>query len=262
MQQSPPSGLLSRPDRPFTLQRLLPADDLAEFVDYFWVVEWQLPMGESFVSENFPHPCVHMVYEPGHSALFGPIKGHFKKTLMGQGRAIGCRFKPGLFYPWIKRPLAEMVDSQLDVAAVLSVSSQELEARLDAQLDIGQAVSEFTELLIAACALLHPEKQQGVLAHTIVATMEQNTELLKVEQVCSRFQISRRQLERLFYKHVGLSPKWVLRIYRLQQLANEMINHPIPDWTELAHRLGYFDQAHCIRDFKQITGKTPSSYCR
>ncbi|WP_428241481.1 DUF6597 domain-containing transcriptional factor [Gynuella sp.] len=251
---------MSRSDRPFTLQRLSPADSLAESVDYFWVVEWQLPAGESFVSENFPHPCVHMVYEQGHTALFGPIKGHFRKILMGQGRAIGCRFKSGLFYPWIKRPLAEIADSQLDVGTVLSVNSQELEARLDGQPDIEQVVRKFTELLNSVWVTLHREDQQGVRAHTIVAAMEQDTELLKVEQVCARFQVSRRQLERLFFKYVGLSPKWVLRVFRLQQLANEMINHPAPDWTELAHRLGYFDQAHCIRDFKQITGKTPSSY--
>ena len=260
MRHRPPSGLLSRQDRPFSLQQFWPEGRLADFVDYFWVVQWHFAAGESFVSENLPHPCVHLVYETHNTALYGPIKGHFKKTLTGHKRAIGCRFRAGLFYPWLQRPVADIAGQQLDAGTVLSVSSRELETRLDQQPDIDRAISLFTDMLNQQLTTISDNHDQACLANRIVITIENDPELLKVEQVCARFQLSLRQLERLFHKYVGLTPKWVLRIYRLQQLANEIVNGQVTDWTELAHRLGYFDQAHCIRDFKQITGKTPSWY--
>ena len=33
-------------------------------------------------------------------------------------------------------------------------------------------------------------------------------------------------------------------------------------WTELALALGYFDQAHFIRDFRKLVGRTPAAYAR
>ncbi|MEJ2042215.1 MAG: helix-turn-helix transcriptional regulator [Reinekea sp.] len=255
-----PSGLLSQPDRPFSLRTIRPTGRLARFIDYFWIVQWQLPDGESFVSENLPHPCVHLVYEPGHSALFGPIRGHFKKQLTGHSRAIGCRFKPGLFYAWLKRPLAEITDKELDTDTVLQVSNNLFEAELNTLDTAEQCIEAFTTWLEQAMTGIKDPSASAFFAHEIVLAMETNHDWLRVEQVCEQFELSNRQLERLFRQHVGLTPKWVLRMYRLQQIANEIVSDQPIQWADLACRLGYFDQAHCIRDFKKMTGKTPASY--
>ena len=59
-----------------------------------------------------------------------------------------------------------------------------------------------------------------------------------------------------------MSPKWVIRRYRLHE-ALERVNagHRV-DWAALAAELGYFDQAHFIRDFKALVGRTPAEYGR
>ena len=36
----------------------------------------------------------------------------------------------------------------------------------------------------------------------------------------------------------------------------------ITSWTKLALELGYFDQAHFIKDFKMVVGQTPAEYAR
>ena len=223
-------------------------------------MQWHLPENETFVSENLPHPCVHLVYESQNTALYGPIKGHFKKQLSGQGCAIGCRFKPGLFYPWIQQPVSKIAGQQLDASTILPINSNELEAQLHQAPGIEESVAVFTNILNKRLPHIGNNSEPACLANRIVMAMEDHPELQRVEQVCACFHMNGRQLERLFYKYVGLTPKWVLRIYRLQQLANEIVNGRNIDWSDLALRLGYFDQAHCIRDFKQITGKTPSSY--
>jgi AraC-like DNA-binding protein len=72
--------------------------------------------------------------------------------------------------------------------------------------------------------------------------------------------MSVRSLQRLFSQYVGVSPKWVIRRYRLHELLERMHSGEQPDWAQLAAELGYFDQAHLSNDFKAITGYTPTEY--
>jgi AraC-like DNA-binding protein len=63
--------------------------------------------------------------------------------------------------------------------------------------------------------------------------------------------MSLRTLQTVFQKYVGVSPKWVIQRYRLQEAA-EMLASGV-EVKELAFQLAYFDQAHFIRDFKSIS---------
>jgi AraC-like DNA-binding protein len=70
---------------------------------------------------------------------------------------------------------------------------------------------------------------------------------------------SPRNLGRLFHEWVGLSPKRVARIARFQKLLAEVRSQAIIDWSTLAFELGYFDQAHLIREVSALAGVTPTS---
>ena len=52
----------------------------------------------------------------------------------------------------------------------------------------------------------------------------------------------------------------VLCRYRLQQAALEIETHPGVDFADLAVRLGWYDQAHFINDFRAMLGCTPGEY--
>ena len=41
------------------LRRYWPSEDLAPFVEHFWIVRWNL--AEPTTAETLPHPSVHMV---------------------------------------------------------------------------------------------------------------------------------------------------------------------------------------------------------
>jgi AraC-like DNA-binding protein len=59
---------------------------------------------------------------------------------------------------------------------------------------------------------------------------------------------------------VGVSPKWVLQRYRLQEAAERMASGEATDPAELALDLGYFDQAHFGNDFRRYVGIPPAAY--
>jgi AraC-like DNA-binding protein len=74
--------------------------------------------------------------------------------------------------------------------------------------------------------------------------------------------LSKRPLQQLFNEYVGVGPKWVINRYRLHEVIERMAAQGPVSWTELALELGYFDQAHFIRDFKALVGCSPAAYMR
>jgi len=66
----------------------------------------------------------------------------------------------------------------------------------------------------------------------------------------------------LFDDYVGVSPKWVIQRYRLHEAAERIARGGVEDFADLALELGYADQAHFIRDFKKLVGRSPAEYAR
>ena len=98
------------------------------------------------------------------------------------------------------------------------------------------------------------------LAITIAGAIATDQSLLRVEQVAARYGLTVRGLQRLFSEYVGTTPKWVIKRYRMHE-AIERLQEGSPEaWTRFALELGYFDQAHFIREFRAITGRSPGKY--
>jgi AraC-like DNA-binding protein len=76
----------------------------------------------------------------------------------------------------------------------------------------------------------------------------------------SQFYLTERTLQRLFNRYVGVSPSWVIRRYRIHDAIAQLDQGEVLDWPALAVDLGYFDQSHFIKDFKNIIGVSPVKY--
>jgi len=46
------------------------------------------------------------------------------------------------------------------------------------------------------------------------------------------------------------------------EAAEQLATGAGADWSQMAQELGYFDQAHFIKDFKSIIGVTPAEYAK
>lgn len=66
----------------------------------------------------------------------------------------------------------------------------------------------------------------------------------------------------MFHEYAGVSPGWVLRRYRLLDVADIIRKGEKVVWAKIAADLGYADQAHLIREFRGATGHTPAAYAR
>ncbi|MFN8418981.1 MAG: helix-turn-helix domain-containing protein [Anaerolineae bacterium] len=96
----------------------------------------------------------------------------------------------------------------------------------------------------------------------IVDRISADRTITRVDDIADRLNISKRTLQRLFRQYVGVSPKWVIQHYRLHDAADQLANGESLDLSALALNLGYFDQAHFIKDFKAMVGSTPLEYAK
>ena len=67
-----------------------------------------------------------------------------------------------------------------------------------------------------------------------------------------------RWLQRRFEHDVGLGPKLLARVARVQRAIRLAQQSPSSSWGAVAALAGYFDQSHLVRDFREIAGFTPT----
>ena len=82
---------------------------------------------------------------------------------------------------------------------------------------------------------------------------------IKISEMCETFSISKVTLRQHFLDNIGLLPKELCKIWRLNNflLHSQSATQTL---TESAINAGYFDQAHLNREFKSLLGQTPKRY--
>lgn len=92
--------------------------------------------------------------------------------------------------------------------------------------------------------------------------MEQNIEhTMSVRKLATALGISRRQLERLFFKEVNSSPALVYRRVRLER-AKHLLKKPDTPLIEVAIGAGFENASHFARVFRRAYGQSPSVWRR
>jgi AraC-like DNA-binding protein len=256
-----PRGVLNLKagEKKFHLSRHLPAQDLSFFVERYWIVSWDLRGQEPYVQETLPYPCVNLVFEKDQTKVFGVGTGKFSRLLENTGRVFGVKFKPGGFYPFVKSPVSKFTDSSISFRDAFGVDGEALEEAILSRGDEGE-MKEIAESFLRERL---PEEDEHVREiNQVVDYIIAHQEITRVDDVVSRLNLNKRTLQRLFSQYVGVSPKWVIQRYRLHEVAERLADGEVVDGTRMALDLGYFDQAHFIKDFKAIVGKTPAEYAR
>lgn len=259
--------------RAVRFRRHLPAPTLRRWVEHYWFVDWDL--AEPLTQQIVPHPAVNVVFRrDGDGPEAGEVAGVglelFSITLAGTGRVSGVQFRPGGFRPFWCRPVAELTGGRWPFAALADrwppAAAVVAAATAGAGTPpAGVCAGTDTERRRCLDALLtgwapRPDPVNDEVIALVEAIRRDRT-VLRVDDVAHRHGIPVRRLQRLFLAHVGVGPKWVIRRYRLQE-AIERAAEGAPDWARLAADLGFSDQAHLVREFSAITGRTPTAYAR
>ncbi|MEQ4719684.1 helix-turn-helix domain-containing protein [Nonomuraea sp. B19D2] len=240
----------------FDFLRQAPSPELSPFVDHFWVVTWT-DLAEPYEQRIVSHPTVNMTIVQDFHQIAGVIKGGFSYTMRGSGRALGTRFSPGGFRPFLGGPVSQLTGRFVEIGEMFGAAGATLVEQVLTEPDARAAIALVDRFL----AGLGPDRDPlAEEAAALVALAESDVSVTRVDELAARSGRSMRSLQRLFRDYVGIGPKWVIRRFRLHEAAERVYQGL--GLATLAAELGYTDQAHLTRDFTAAVGMPPAAYAR
>lgn len=100
-----------------------------------------------------------------------------------------------------------------------------------------------------------PDDAIGLAARRVIALRGR----ARIEDLVAKSGLSASQFQRRFATQVGMTPKLFARTTRFDRALVSRRSAPNLPWTDIIHELGYFDQAHFIRECHAFAGLPPTS---
>lgn len=196
--------------------------------------------------------------ETASAFLVGQLTQPLWLRFTGHTRMAKVQFKTGGIQQFLSLPLAELTDKPstgLDEfwGTQPHLLNEQLHAAKNEPDRCGLLNRFFEKHLL-------PESPQASYVHYALRQLRNAGGNFKVADLERPLGISSRQLERVFRSRVGLSPKDVGKFIRINKALSALEDNPAQQLSNLGYRLGYFDPAHFSKDFKQVTGISPSLF--
>lgn len=281
------------PTRLPSLHRRLPPPEVAEFVRWFWIPEWDIPPGQVSRQHLVSFPACNLVVQPEQVTLSGPTTRASHRDLTGRGWAVGALLRPAAV-PYLAPDPGRLRDQEravdapdLHAAVSAAMASDDAPRNPAGHVTPGNpagddaagnladddaqpgpatddvtrrhagAVEAFTAWLVRH---LPAPTDRDRLANAMVNIIDSDSDVQTIDDVAVRLRVSARTLQRLARRYVGLTPAEMIRRRRLQEAAERVRADPGLSLAKIAAELGYADQAHLTHDFRQQLGITPGTY--
>ena len=230
------------------------AGNAAEFL---WVDE--APAGEAakawrIVADDAPHIVYAVSNTPtGHRSrinLVGARTTFADLDLTKRILTVGVRLRPGTLNAVFGLPAHELTDGAIALSDVLPRALRPMVRRID---DDGpeHAAAHVMSLVRALSLIARAPDTRASLVERMPGD---------VDDVAAACGISHRGLRDWSQRSLGMGIKRFLRIKRLHRAIQLACARPAVAWSMIAARAGYADQSHCIRDFRDLLGETPSAF--
>lgn len=250
-----------------------PRPPLADYVDYFGY--WARDTGDPHRSRALPRGAATIIIDvSGRSSVdFYAADGQTRLTVppafvAGAGvtsyvthidaaqTVMTIHFRPGGALPFAGIPLGELENSCVGVGELWGNDGAVLRERLIAASSAASRFALLESFLLSR--MLRDDRRCHPAVPAVLGRVERRPSL-RVADVLELTGLSSKRLTALFRAEVGLAPKGYLRVRRLQA-ALKRLDSGGAQGAAIAADLGYFDQAHFVREFRSFTAMTPSQY--
>ncbi len=259
----------------FIYQEYQPSGGLKAIVDCYWSVRTTgsrhelspkhrcLPLGMVELIIHQDDNLAHGVVGNGlrifpKAMLAGIMKEPMCWQMRGDSTAFGVRLKPEGVIGLFRTPLADLCNDFVDAETFLGKDRTPILQSVRGAADDQARIALMEDFLQAQLARVSPEKNYFTQALAQIRNKEGGFTHSNLEK---KLQVGERQLQRMFKDNLGMSPKSYFRLMRFRQAVASVRGRREVNWLDLTHALGYTDQSHLIRDFKEFAGVPPSALC-
>ena len=246
-----------------------PPDRLAPLVECFWTIRSDGPLTTSRLNRVLPDGCSDIIFNFGdppagrgaayhrlHAFVVGTMRTAVNVWLKGSVDLLGIRFRPGGALAVTAVPANELTDRVVPLEEVLPTAGA-IESRL-ADIGVTERLAVLTGLIEGRLSRARMEPDPRV--RHAAGLIERHDGRVSVEAIARDVNLSRRQLERLFHRTVGSTPKEACRVARFRAAVRRMHRERTLSLSRLAHATGFHDQSHMAREFRRLGGITPAGY--
>lgn len=254
-------------------QTFQPHPDLASLIKCYWTLEVPIQA----VAERqriIPDGCIEMIFILGddikrytsenefiiqpRALVVGQITEPFIIEPTGYVHCFAVRFYPFGFANFVTTAIKNLANKETPIHQLFGKkTAKELEQK------IIHAINTATRIEIVADFLLEKFKSKKNIDSIVKLTVDTMLEAkgsTSINALLKEDLTKRRLLERKFVNQVGISPKQLSKVIRLQAALKLMLNQQSENLTQIAYESEYYDQAHFNRDFKEFTGINPKNF--
>lgn len=249
-----------------------PHPDLAALVKCYWTLE--VPYDPMTTKQRIlPDGCIELFFILGddvkrytadgfiiqpRAMVLGQITEPFFIEPTGVVHSFAVRFYPYGFANFTTVPLVDLANRETPIAQLLGEGKAGvLTQQITAAADTEERIRIIETFLFQQLA--EQETADQIVRSTIDVIL-QSKGSLPVNEMLKDDPSKRRQLERKFAKQVGISPRQLGKVIRLQAALKMLLHQKEETMAAVAYENNYFDQAHFNKDFKAFTGTSPRAF--
>ena len=235
--------------------QLLPACiELEELIDYYWLLSITAPLLQLDI---IPDTAIDLVLCPEiteFAALYFPVSNKFTISLQGPVNYAGVCFRPAAINSLLGSELGNLRKLEFGMHTIEHLGIHSLANAIIEIRELPKLKDHFDQFWIDRLASssdsVSPES--ALSQSVLIKLLEDSLGNESISSVCRSLQLSERQFRRLSNELLGLSPKKIQNVLRLQVVLTELFACESQQIYDL-----YYDDSHRIRELKQLTGFTP-----
>jgi hypothetical protein len=266
-------GTLVKPSASMNYQTFQPHPDLESLVKCYWTLE--VPAQKQVERQLIiPDGCIEMIFILGddikrytsadqfilqsREMVLGQITESFYIEPTGYVNSFAIRFYPYGFASFVSTPIKKLADKETPIELLFGEEpSIQLKQKVIQATDTQKRIEIVEDFLLSR---LNDKATIDNIVKTTIDTIFLTGGSTPINAILKDDLSKRRQLERKFIKQIGISPKQLGKVIRLQAALKMLLNQQSETLTKIAYESEYYDQAHFIKDFKEFTGTTPKEF--
>ncbi|AKU20845.1 helix-turn-helix domain-containing protein [Massilia sp. NR 4-1] len=186
--------------------------------------------------------------------LGGPRSSFYIKEVGPPVLSVGVQLEPGALQALFGVSAAELAGRHTPLSELCGGQGDSVLQQLNEAVDARQTLAVLESWLAARLPRVHG------LHPGVAQILGGITHETRVDEMVRASSYSHRGFNALFSQATGFSPKRYTRLLRFQALLAAVRAQPASPLSELALALGYSDQAHMNREFREFAGLTPLQY--
>ena len=244
-----------------------PSPLLAPYIKNYWLLKTASDSAE--LARTVPTGTMNLIFHRANRLLSiwendlhpraflgGQEKTFADLEYTGQISMISVVFHPVGARAFFDLPMSKINNLRLTAGDLEDKELAELEHSLTSTEDDNLCILLIEQFLLKRLTRLAEYNLKRIEASIRLINSGQTDVALLADAAC----LSSKQFQRIFSEYVGSNPKEFSRTIRFQRALHILETRPQITLTALAYECGYFDQSHLIKEFRALSGYTPTEY--